>query len=399
MPHALLSHFMENYLPRQEVLYRLPVSTDIASFWPALLARRREAAVTLPLSSWDGHAYWYVLTKRLLQSGDRFVEVTRDKAIAALPQCAHDEGLIDEAYYSSMIEGAYSTRQRAREFITSGAAPRDRSEQMILNNYAALRFVLEHLDGPINEAVVLEIARILTDGTLEEGVAPGYRDSSVQVVSGRQEVIYTAPDAQYVRPMMNDLFLYIADPDIHPVIKACVAHIYFVTVHPLFDGNGRTARALSYMILLQAGYHFLRHFPISGLLSQERSRYYKAIRAAQSPENGYDFTYFMEYYAEMLEKSIVGIHTHLSLTRRLQELRERLGADHEHSRLLKGASWLVSEEISTITAEKWRVKFGVSFETARKDLMLLESEGFLTRRTVGRKSFFDLKRDAECGQE
>lgn len=386
----LLQYFYENYYPREEVMYRLPVSVSISEFWPDALAYRKQNAVVLPLKSWDGHPYWYAPTKKLLQAGDRFVEIARDESIAAMPQYEHDEGIIDEAYYSSVIEGAYSTRQRAREFIVSGAAPKDRSERMILNNYEALRFVLEHLDGPINEAVVLEIARILTDRTLDEGVKPGYRDDGVQVVSGRQEVVYVAPDHQYVKPMMDDLLRYIANPDVHPIIKACVTHIYFVTVHPLFDGNGRTARALAYMILLKAGYHFIRQFPISGILAQERSKCYKAIRASQSPENGYDFTYFLEYYAAMLEQSVEGIHEHMAKFKRVQQLAERLGNAKEYERILKGAHWMVSENIPTITTEKWRGKFKVSFETARQDLMKLEEEGFLTKRTVGRKNFFDV---------
>ncbi len=383
-------YFYQNYFPKSEVVYRLPVSASIQECWPDILQYRKQQAVELPLKSWDQHAYWYAPTEKLLAAGDRFVEVARDEAIAAMPQYEHEEGIIDEAFYSSVIEGAYSTRQRAREVITSGEPPKNRSEQMIINNYEALRFVSDHLDGPINEAVVLEIARILTKGTLDEDTKPGYRDSGVQVMNGRQEVVYVAPDAKYVKPMMDDLLAYIADTTVHPVIKACVTHIYFVTIHPLFDGNGRTARALAYMILLQAGYHFVRQFPISGILVQERTKYYKAIRAAQDPENGYDFTYFMEYYASMLERSIEGVHDHMAKHQRLKSVEEQLGVGEDAKRILQGAKWLVAENIPTITVVKWQAKFKISAETARKDLMKLESTGFVSKRTIGRNHFYDL---------
>ncbi len=386
----LLEYFYQNYFPKEEVMYRIPISASIEDFWPQALAYRKQQAIILPLHSWDGHAYWYAPTEKLLSAGDKFVEIARNEAITAMPQYEHDEGVIDEAFYSSVIEGAYSTRQRAREVITSGEPPKDRSEQMIVNNYAALRFVLDHLDSPINEAIVLEIARILTEGTLEDSTKPGYRDAGVQVMNGRQEVIYVAPDAQYVQPMMDSLLAYINAPSVHPVIKACVSHVYFVTVHPLFDGNGRTARALTYMILLKAGYHFVRQFPISGILAQERAKYYKAIRAAQSPENGYDFTYFMEYYAAMLEKSIEGIHDHIAKFKKLQGVQDQLGEGEDAKRIVRGASWLVSENISTITSEKWKNKFHVSFETARQDLTKLTATGLVRKRTEGRKHFFDL---------
>jgi len=386
----LCMYFYENYFTREEIVYRLPVSVSIAGFWPDALAYRKRSCVVLPLKSWDGNPYWYAPTEKLLNAGDRFVEIARDEFAASMPQYERDEGMIDEAYYSSVIEGAYTTRRQAHEFIASGAEPADLSEKMILNNYHALKFVLEHLDSPISEALILEIARILTEGTLDDGVKPGYRDSGVQVVSGRQEVVYVAPDQKYIKPMMDDLILYIADPDVHPLIKACVAHFYFVTVHPLFDGNGRTARALAYMILLKAGYHFIRQFPISGILAQERSKYYKAIRSSQAPENGYDATYFLEYYVGMLKKSLEDVHEHMAKYKRFQTLSAKLGSAPDCERLLKGAGWMFSENIPTITTEKWRRKFKISFETARQDLTKLTEEGFLVKRTVGRKNFYDM---------
>lgn len=388
----LLRYFTEHYYPKTEVTYRLPLSCRIDEFWPKLLEYRKRDACILPLKSWDGHAYWYANTSALLENGDRFAEIARSSAVAALPQSAHDEGIIDEAYYSSAIEGAYSTRQRAQAFIASGAPPKDRSEQMILNNYSALRFIVEHLDAPIGEAVILEIARILTDGTLDDGARHGYRDADVRVVSGRQEVVYVAPNAKYIRPMMDDLLAFIGDMSIHPIIKACAAHLYFVTIHPLFDGNGRTARALSYMLLLQAGYSFIRQFPISGLLAHGRAQYYKAIRHCQDAENGYDFTYFMEYYTAMLVQSAAGMREKMRQNAKLERLASAIGAS-DTPRLLEGAKWLVRDGIDTITAEKWRNKFKVSFETARQDLLKLESFGFVSKRTVGRKIFFDIPKE------
>jgi len=231
----LIEYFLKEYYPRGEAAYRLPVSIAVNDIWPEILRARRARAVELSVSSWDGHAYWYVPTEKFLRAGDEFVEAVRDETISQLPQYAHNEGIIDEAYYSSVIEGAYTTCQRAREFIASGQPPKDKSERMVLNNYEALRFALQNLDAPIDEKIILEIGRILTEGTLDEGVNAGYRNGDVQVVSGRQEVVYIAPDARYVKPMMKELIEYIADENIHPVVRACVAHIYLVTIHPFAD--------------------------------------------------------------------------------------------------------------------------------------------------------------------
>ena len=389
MDKTIIEYFLERYLPRNEIVYRLPVSVDICDAWPEILSARKEGAVTLPLCAWNGTPYWYSPTGDFLSAGNHLAEIARTRDLNRSELYLHDDGIVDEAYYSSVIEGAYSTRQRAHELIRSKEPPKDLSERMVLNNYRALQFVLEHLDGPINDAVILEIGRLLTDGTLDMDTSPGYRTGPVSVVSGAEEVVYRAPDAEYVGPMMQQLLAYIANPDIHPVVKACVSHIYFVTIHPFNDGNGRTARALSCMILLKAGYDFFRQVPISGLLLQERSRYYKAIRMAQAPENGYDFTYFMDYYADMLLRTTEQMHHHVAAAQQLQALEKALPESGGRSRILRGAGWIVSEDIQTISTEKWQKKFGISFETARQDLKTLCESGFLTMRTVGRKHFYD----------
>ena len=388
----LLQYFMDNYYPRQEIVYRLPASLPIADFWPEEIQYRKDRASVLPLHTASGESFWYVPTNRFLQSGDALAQAARYESTNELPQYSHDDSIIDEAFYSSAIEGAYSTKARARELIQSGKSPESKDERMIVNNYDALRFVLDHLDTPINEAITLEIARILTEGTLEEGTKSGWRDGPVQVVSGRQEVVYVAPDADTIRPMLDDLFAFLQMDDVHPVIKACAVHIYFVTIHPLFDGNGRTARALAYMILLQAGYDFFRQVPISGLLVQERSKYYKAIRASQDPVNGNDFTYFMEYYADMLLRSISDIHSHMNEKMKVAELRKAASSLASVDRLADGLEWLYSKGFETITTDKWKDKFKISFETARKDLSWLADHGFLNIRTSGHKKFFDVSK-------
>ena len=388
----LLQYFMDNYYPRQEIVYRLPASLPIADFWPEEIQCRKDRASVLPLHTASGESFWYVPTNRFLQSGDALAQAARYESTNELPQYSHDDSIIDEAFYSSSIEGAYSTKARARELIQSGKSPESKDERMIVNNYDALRFVLDHLDTPINEAITLEIARILTEGTLEEGTKSGWRDGPVQVVSGRQKVVYVAPDADTIRPMLDDLFAFLQMDDVHPVIKACAVHIYFVTIHPLFDGNGRTARALAYMILLQAGYDFFRQVPISGLLVQERSKYYKAIRASQDPVNGNDFTYFMEYYADMLLRSISDIHSHMNEKMIVAELRKAASSLASVDRLADGLEWLYSKGFETVTTNTWTDKFKISFETARKDLSWLAYHGYLNIRTSGHKKFFDVSK-------
>lgn len=390
MDDKLIRVFYDLYTDRQNTMYRLPVDTDINEFWPEEIQYRIERSEFLPLHSYDGHAYRFVKTNKFIEAANKITEMARCSLTASVFSDLSSDSMIDEAFFSSVIEGAYSTRENAREFIESGAEPADKSEQMILNNYNALRFVTDNLEYPVTEEMIVRLGEILTCRTLKEGDMPGIRDSSVRVISHTGETVYIAPDACYVRPMLQELISYINDPEVHPVTKAAVVHVYFVTVHPFVDGNGRTARALAYMILLKAGYDFFRYVPISGILAQERSKYYRALRSSQSPANGYDFTYFTDYYTDLLARTLESVKNHIQAMDRYRSAKAKLDPDRD-ARAVKGALWMANDDIASITAKKWQSKFKVSFETARKDLNTLEKAGFLTKRTEGHKVYFDLK--------
>src|SRR3990167_5146864 len=80
--------------------------------------------------------------------------------------------LLDEAFYSSWIEGAKTTRRRAEDLIRKGETPQDRSEQMCLNNFRVMEFILKNLDRKLDENLVCEIHRITTEKTLDSQDEP-----------------------------------------------------------------------------------------------------------------------------------------------------------------------------------------------------------------------------------
>ena len=131
--NELLDYFLDPYLPKQETVYRLPLSVSIKNFWPKELSLRRARAVKLPLRTADSDSYWYVPTRRLCEAGDRLSEIARYQATNSLPQYAHDEGILDEAFYSSAIEGAYTTLDKAKQLIANKKTPETLHERMIYN--------------------------------------------------------------------------------------------------------------------------------------------------------------------------------------------------------------------------------------------------------------------------
>ena len=387
----LIQQFMDRYLSREEIAYRLPVSMPISQFWPVMEEARKKAAISLPLKAQNGQPFWFVINKTIEAQCDAVAEIARRSFVFdELSDQIMEEATIDEAVWSSVIEGAFTSKADAARIIRQDKTPSNKSEQMVKNNYQALLYVLDHLEDPITAQTLIDIARIVTHEASDETVE-GFRTIPVYV-TGREGVVYTPPEAAAVPAMMADLIAFIAESELHPLLKACIAHFYFVYVHPFTDGNGRTARALSYMMLLRTGDDFFRYFSISGLIAEERSRYYKSMRQVET--SGNDMTYFIDYYSAMLSRSVNRMKEHLLghvLTEKRIKTLEATGRLND--RQIRGARWLLEGKPGQVTVDAWKKKFRTATETARQDLLLLCEEGLLERKLEGRKAVFTIRHE------
>lgn len=389
-----VKQFMERYLPRKDIIRRLPLTLPISEFWPVLRQARKEASADLPLRDIKGDPFWWVLTDSITRQAEEVIELARRDMIFSSPEfddIFHD-AILDEAVCSSIIEGAFTTRQEAKEYIGNHREPRNKSEQMVKNNYDALTYVLGNIDVPITEQTIFDIYAIVTKNTLDKEVPlNAYRNTGVVVQSWNGEVVYAAPEYARVPVMMAQLVDFIANSELPPIIKACAAHFYFVYVHPFVDGNGRTARALSYMMLLQSGYDFFRYFSLSSVIAEERGKYYHAIKSVE--DDGSDMTYFIDYYTAMLSRAIKTMDGRLIQKASLElRLKQQEGRLDQNDRLLPGVEWMISSSKAGITAAEWQRKFGVAHETARQDLLKLEQAGFVRRNTKRRRILYEILR-------
>ena len=388
----LIKLFIDRYLPREEIIHRLPLSLPITSFWPELAAARRQLSIELPLNDKDGDPFWFVINKSIEAQCDAVAAFARRDHLltGAVFETMADEAVLDEAVYSSMIEGAFTSRKEASLFIHGNKEPKNKSEQMVRNNYDALTYVLEHLEEPVTEDIIIQIARIVTRSAAEVPVN-GYRESQVYV-SRQNGPVYTPPEASAVPGLMKQLIVFIQTSPLHPVLKACIAHFYLVYVHPFGDGNGRTARALSFMMLIQSGYDFFRYFSISDIVVQERGKYYRSMRCVEEADG--DMTYFIDFYSSMLTRSVEKMEKHLLLhvvaDQKIEKL-EKSGTLNE--RQLKGAKWLLKSGQEQVTVEAWKKKFKTAAETARRDLLTLCDCGLLSRSMEGKKAVFRINRE------
>ena len=394
----LIEIFIDKYMNRQEVLYRVAPKINIDEFWEKLLAARKRYALSTSLLDKQGEPFWIAVTPKLAHNMDYIDEMGLQEVFSAVEGELADklllEAVLDEAFFSSVIEGAFSTKQRTAELIATHSAPVNKSEQMILNNYQALHFLLENLDKPLDETMILAVYRRVTQNTLEaDDVVAKYRTGPVYVWDAAlNNAIYEAPAHAKVQEMMDSLVRFIQDDSdgLHPVLKACMIHMYFVYIHPFFEGNGRTARAISYMYLLQRGYGFFKFFSISSIVREHKAKYYKAIKDTE--DYGSDMTYFALYYTDMIVSSIRTVLTRFRKEYSRKLIKECLGKmgvalSKRQARLVNVLS---QEGKNFVTIEEYVKKFKVVYETGRSDLNQLVEIGLLTKAKVGNKFVYKL---------
>lgn len=383
-----------------------PPGISHQEWWVAIKLARRPFQKPLPLTDPDGQRFTYAMPDEVLKLL-HFVDQRCSGEIAMPEVVTADEqakqhylvnSLMEEAIRSSQLEGATTSRRVAKELIRSGRAPRDRSERMIVNNYQALLFIREHIRDALTPLLVLELQRILTEGTLDNPDAAGrlQREDEDRVavfdrVGG--DVVHQPPPANQLPGRLELLceFANSSDTDrtfIHPVVQAILLHFWIGYDHPFEDGNGRTARALFYWLMKKRGYWLIEYLSISQILRQAPAKYSKAFVLTET--DGGDTTYFVIYQLEVIKRAVEDFHKYLG--RKIEEVRrvERLirGSDAFNRRQVSVLGEGLRNSDRTFTFRSHALEHGVTHETARNDLLELQRRKLLERRKEGKHFVF-----------
>jgi len=380
----------QGYLSKEEIGYRLPNGLALEEFWQEITKFRKQKSETLPFEDQNNQNFWFLLTPVLQKQIYEIDSSGKDSLYRVVKKEIENEiikdSLIEEALYSSVIEGAFSTMKRLRELVEKQRKPADINDQMVLNNYQAMQFILLEKHKELSVDFVLQLHKIVTKETLfeDEAYAGRFRDDSVYIKDKRRDVvIYTPPPADQVEPAIKKLIEWVNAKDdihfIHPVIKASFIHFYFVYIHPFFDGNGRTARALFYYFLIKNGYEFFKYFSISAVVQKTKIQYYKAIKNTE--DNDADMTYFLLYMSETIQESIQlvteRIAQHYQRDFVFIRIKENgIFLNERQEKFLK--KFLVSDK-RIISIKAYKEWFKVVYETARRDLEDLASKEILIK--------------------
>jgi Fic family protein len=210
----------------------------------------------------------------------------------------------------------------------------------------------------------------------------------MQVVSGpigRQKVHYEAPPAARVSQEMKRFLTWFEAPgDTDPLFVAGLAHLWFVTIHPFDDGNGRIARAIADMALARSEKSPQRFYSMSAQIRRERSDYYTTLEHIQ--KDGLDVTLWQEWFLSCLHRAIEGSRDTLSSVLKKARFWERFAQQPLNDRQIKVLSRLLDDFEGKLTTSKWAKLTKSSQDTAYRDILDLLERGALRKDPGGGRS-------------
>ncbi|MDH4239716.1 MAG: Fic family protein [Phycisphaerae bacterium] len=389
--------------------YSPPQGLSHEEWWFALKMHRRNLLKQLPLLDKNGEPFKYLevdpIPERLHQidqGAGGFIQMPEQITNPYTRDQYYVGSLIQEAITSSQLEGAATTRKVATEMIRTGRPPRDRSEQMILNNFKTMQRIGKLKAEPLSKKLVFEIHRMITDKTLKDSSDTGrFRQSDERIVVGDMynEIFHDPPPADRLDERMSVMCDFANDKIptgfIHPVVRSIILHFWLAYDHPFVDGNGRTARALFYWSMLRNGFWLFEFISISQIILKAPVKYARAFLYTETDEN--DLTYFILHQLEVIRRAIVQLHEYIKRrTERLQAVERKLRGlavlNHRQRDLISHA---LRHPHQKYTIRSHQISHNVVYQTSRLDLLNLEKRELLKCNKVGKTWYFTPVSDLE----
>ena len=303
--------------------------------------------------------------------------------------------IVEEAIASSQIEGAVTTRQVAKEMLRTERKPKDRSEQMVYNNYLTISKIKSLIDQPLSAELIKDLQGSMTRDTLDNPEHSGrFRQSTdepVYVYNYEGDVIHVPPPAEQITDLVNDLCGFANSTEIefmHPVVKAIILHFWLAYIHPFNDGNGRTARALFYWYMLKNKYWLFEYLSISRVIVKVRAQYYRSFLYSEIDSG--DMTYFIIFHLRAISTALKDLKRYIErkqaeLSYATMQWKNYPTLNYRQKDVLRKA---LENKKLTFTLKPHMQKHNVVHQTARTDFLELCNIGLFNKFKQGKKYYF-----------
>jgi Fic family protein len=215
-----------------------------------------------------------------------------------------------------------------------------------------------------------------------------WRLGPVDVISGslgREVIHFEAPSPNRVPHEMKTFLRWVNEKDeIDLVLKSAIAHLWFVTIHPFDDGNGRIGRAIGDHLLARSEESPRRFYSLSAQIQKERKAYYSFLEKTQ--KGGLDITAWVEWFFGCLERSILGAMSVLEKVKYNTEYWKHLENIVLNDRQRKVISRLLGNFEGKLTSSKWATLTKCSQDTAHRDILDLIDKNILVKNAEGGRS-------------
>jgi Fic family protein len=399
------------YYHWDQLRYRTPPKgLSLEEWWVVTKFRRKSGMRQIPLKDKQGKSFGFCVPDSVLEQLHQ-IDRNAGALVGSLEPVTNPHtrdrylmwSLIEEAITSSQLEGAVTTREVAKQMLSTGRKPRDKSERMILNNYLTMQRIRELRDSPLTPELVIDLQRMVGNQALDKPDAAGRlrrADEPIDIADQIEGTVFHVPPAAEELPARLEAMCRFANAEtpeyfIHPVVRAVILHFWLAYDHPFVDGNGRTARALFYWAMLKSGFWLFEFISISQIIRKAPVQYGMAFLHTETDEN--DLTYFLIHQVEVIRKAVKELQNYISRkAHEVEDCRNSLGRvewlNHRQQALLVHA---LKHPGQLYTVAEHRAAHGIAYATGRSDLIDLAEHGLLEQRTVGKEFVFRAPADLQ----
>lgn len=300
-------------------------------------------------------------------------------------------------HYSTKIEGNRLTQEEVIDVLKKGEHFRgkERDEKELLGYDRALDEVekLSSQHAPVTEEIIKRLHALVMGGGRKNVKPTKYRDGQNAIRDSiTNALVYLPPEAKDVPPLMKDFVEWITTSkktDLSIIIIAGIAHYQFATIHPYYDGNGRTARLLTTLLLRESEYGLKGIYSLEDYYAQDLTAYYQALERGTS-HNYYmgretaDITPWIDYFCTGLVKSFEAVKNQALKAKKRGALDKSSELKKLDGRQRKALS--LFEKSNTITSADIAKLFKMSPRTARALCKHWVESHFLTIADSAKKS-------------